>query len=152
MNEFHFLQFQKWPKINFWTEKKFKTVKNTISQILFFDLFDFTSFFAWTFLNFLAHCAIVNIISESSAMYFCNDTCIKRKARPPTSCAPSHRLLKLVYLFNCYERTCFQVSTLAKQFISMKNSLMSRSPRSLCTIFTILLTLWNYEPQNGQLI
>ena len=25
---------------------------------LFFDLFDFTSFFAWTFLNFLARCEL----------------------------------------------------------------------------------------------
>ena len=29
---FHFLQFQKWPKINFWTWKKFKTAKNAISR------------------------------------------------------------------------------------------------------------------------
>ena len=35
--------------------KKFKTVKNAISRKNFFDLFVFTSFFAWTFLNFLAH-------------------------------------------------------------------------------------------------
>jgi len=25
------------------------------------DLFDFTSIFAWTFLNFLAHCALVSV-------------------------------------------------------------------------------------------
>ena len=49
----HFLQFQKWPKMNFWTGKKFK---NAISRKKIFDLFDFTSFFAWTFLNFLARC------------------------------------------------------------------------------------------------
>ena len=28
MTKFHFLQFQKWPKINFTTGKKFKTAKN----------------------------------------------------------------------------------------------------------------------------
>ena len=28
LTKFHFLQFQKWPKINFWTGKKFKTAKN----------------------------------------------------------------------------------------------------------------------------
>ena len=30
MTKFHFLQFQKWPKSNFWTGKKFKTAKNAI--------------------------------------------------------------------------------------------------------------------------
>ena len=50
--KFHFLQFQKWQKINFWTGKKFKTAKNAISQKRFFDVFDFTSFFASTLLNF----------------------------------------------------------------------------------------------------
>ena len=57
LTKFHFLQFQKWPKINFWTGKKFETAKNAISRKNFFDLFDFTSFFAWTFLYFLAYCA-----------------------------------------------------------------------------------------------
>ena len=32
MTKFHFLQFQKWPKINFWTRKKFKTAINAISR------------------------------------------------------------------------------------------------------------------------
>ena len=45
-----FLQFQKWPKLIF--ELKFKTAKNAISHKKNFDLFDFTSFFAWTFLHF----------------------------------------------------------------------------------------------------
>ena len=53
MTKFHFLPFQKRPKINFWTGK---TAKNAISRKTIFDLFDFTNFFfAWTFLNFLAH-------------------------------------------------------------------------------------------------
>ena len=30
--KFHFLKFQKWPKINFCTGKKFKTAKNVISR------------------------------------------------------------------------------------------------------------------------
>merc|ERR1712024_108279 len=37
-------------KNQFFNWKKFK---NAISRKRFFDLFDFTSFFAWTFLNFL---------------------------------------------------------------------------------------------------
>ena len=77
LTKFHFLQFQKWPKINFWTGKKFKTAKNAISRkkikiLLNFhgkyskknrqiDLFDFTSFYAWTFLNFLACCVTASI-------------------------------------------------------------------------------------------
>ena len=32
MTKFHFLQFQKWSKINFWTGKKFKTARNAISR------------------------------------------------------------------------------------------------------------------------
>ena len=32
LTKFHFLQFQKWPKINFCTGKKFKTAKNAISR------------------------------------------------------------------------------------------------------------------------
>ena len=52
LTKFHFLQFQKWPKINFWTGKNFKTTRYAISRKKFFDLFDFTSLFAWIFLNF----------------------------------------------------------------------------------------------------
>ena len=58
-SKFHFLQFQKWPKINFWTGK---TAKNAISRKKIFDLFDFTSFFARTFLTFLAR--YVNNLSK----------------------------------------------------------------------------------------
>ena len=36
LTKFHFLQFQKWPKINFWTGKKFKTAKNAISRKLIY--------------------------------------------------------------------------------------------------------------------
>ena len=52
LTKFHFLYFQKWPKINFWTRKKFKTAKNAISRKTFFDLFDFTSFFWMDFFKF----------------------------------------------------------------------------------------------------
>ena len=38
-----------------------KTAKNAISRKNFFDLFDFTSFLAWTFLNFLAHCVVSGV-------------------------------------------------------------------------------------------
>ena len=54
--KFHFLQFQKWTKMNFWTGKKFKTLPEMKFQEKKFDLFDFTSFFAWTFLKILALC------------------------------------------------------------------------------------------------
>ena len=37
LTKFHFLPFQKWPKINFWTRKKFKTAKNAISRKKFFN-------------------------------------------------------------------------------------------------------------------
>ena len=57
----HFLQFQKWPKINFWTGKKFKTAKNNAISIhrnfmkknWFF--FYFTSFFCLDFFTWLIH-------------------------------------------------------------------------------------------------
>ena len=52
MTKFHFLQFQIWLKINFWTGKTAKTVISHTKKYLF----DFMSFFAWTFLNFLACC------------------------------------------------------------------------------------------------
>ena len=48
--KFHFFQFQKWPKINFRTGKKFKTAKNAISQKN--DLFDFPEFFCLDFFKF----------------------------------------------------------------------------------------------------
>ena len=52
----HFLQFRKWPKINFWTGKKFKTAKNAISRKNFFWFIWFYEFFCLDFLNFLADC------------------------------------------------------------------------------------------------
>ena len=63
LTKFHFLQFQKWPKINFWTEKMFKTAINAISRKKIY-LFDFMSFFAWTFLNFLASYVWGNILTR----------------------------------------------------------------------------------------
>ena len=60
--KFHFLQFLKWPKINFWTGKSLKLPKMQFHEI---DLFDFTSFFPWTFSNFLAHCSTVKKIGVS---------------------------------------------------------------------------------------
>ena len=48
LTKFHFLQFQKWSKINLWTGKKFKTARNAISRKKK-DLFDFTSFFTRLF-------------------------------------------------------------------------------------------------------
>ena len=62
----HFWQFQKWPKINFWTGKKFKTDKNAISRNLFIW---FHEFFAWTFLNFLARCVIPGSPSSAPSYY-----------------------------------------------------------------------------------
>ena len=53
----------KWPNIHFWTVKKFKTAKNAISHKKnLMDIFDFTTFFAWTFLNFLARCVLGTIL------------------------------------------------------------------------------------------
>ena len=67
LTQFHFLQFQKWQKTIFQLWKKFKTAKNAISRkkFFFFYLFDLTSFFAWTFLNFLARYWLVCWILES---------------------------------------------------------------------------------------
>ena len=44
--KFHFFQFQKWPKINFWTGKKFKTAKNAISRKNIFFFHEFLNFLA----------------------------------------------------------------------------------------------------------
>ena len=54
--KFHFLQFQKWPKINFLTGKMFKTTKSAISRKKKLFIWFHEFFFAWTFLNFLACC------------------------------------------------------------------------------------------------
>ena len=50
--KFHFLQFQNWPKINFWTRKKFKTAKNAISRKKFFWFIWFHEFFCLDFFKF----------------------------------------------------------------------------------------------------
>ena len=42
----------------------FKTAKNAISRRKSFDLFDFTSFFIWTFLNFLAQSELFKILHD----------------------------------------------------------------------------------------
>ena len=53
MTKFHFLQFQKWPKINFWTENKFNIAKNAISHKKFFLIYLISRpFYAKTFLIF----------------------------------------------------------------------------------------------------
>ena len=47
LTKFHFLQFQKWPKNNFWTGKKFKTASPEMQfhRNIFLDLFYFMDFF-----------------------------------------------------------------------------------------------------------
>ena len=54
LDKFHFLQFQ---KSTFELGKSLKLPKMQFHVKKIFDLFDFTSFFPWSFLNFLAHCA-----------------------------------------------------------------------------------------------
>ena len=49
--------------------KKFKTAKNAISRKKF-DLFDFTSFLAWTFFNFLARCMCTQEKNCAANKYF----------------------------------------------------------------------------------
>ena len=56
--KFHFLQFQKWPKINFWTGKKLKTARNAILQINNLIYLISRVFMPGLFLNFLACCEI----------------------------------------------------------------------------------------------
>ena len=53
----NFYYFKNGQKSSFELGKKFKTAKNAISRKKI-DLFDFTAFFAWTFLNFLARCVL----------------------------------------------------------------------------------------------
>ena len=52
---------------HFWKCKKCMLVKKIIREI---DLFDFTSFFAWTFLNFLAHYALIIFKKEVPLFLF----------------------------------------------------------------------------------
>ena len=71
--KFHFLQFQKWPKINFWTEKNFKTAKNAISRKKISMYIWFHEFFCLEFLNFQQHLPALppssraNFLASSSA-------------------------------------------------------------------------------------
>ena len=57
-------------KIDFWPFLKWQ--KMEFGQNIFheIDLFDFTSFFAWTFLNFLARCAAHDIHSMVNINFF----------------------------------------------------------------------------------
>ena len=68
LSKFHFLQFEKWPKINFWTGKKFKTAKNAISRKICLIYLISRVFSALTFLNFLAPCALFCL---TSYLYWC---------------------------------------------------------------------------------
>ena len=56
----HFCHFKNGQKSIFELGEKFKTAKNVISREKK-DLFDFTSFFAPEFYNFLAHCAYLPV-------------------------------------------------------------------------------------------
>ena len=51
LTKFHFLQFQKWPKINFWTGEKLKTAKNAISRKKMWFIW-FHEFFCLDFFKF----------------------------------------------------------------------------------------------------
>ena len=51
-----FKLFSSW-KIDFWPFLKWQKMKFGQKKFLEIDLLHFTSFFAWTVLNFLAHCA-----------------------------------------------------------------------------------------------
>ena len=63
------MQFQKWQK----TKKKFKTAKMQYCEKFFLIyLFDFTSFFAWTFLNFLARCVKSANFSKNNQKHYLN--------------------------------------------------------------------------------
>ena len=61
----HIWQFQTFSQFKNWFLAIFEIATNGVRSKKIFgeiDLFDFTSFFfAWTFLNFLAHCEVVEI-------------------------------------------------------------------------------------------
>ena len=66
LTNINFLQFQKWPKINFWTGQKFKTAKNAISRKMFWLIW-FHEFFCMDFLSFLAHCVVRSFLNIFSS-------------------------------------------------------------------------------------
>ena len=61
LTKFHFLQFQKWPKINFWSGGKFKTAKTAISRNTFLIYL-----ISRVFLNFLARAVPFLSVSSSN--------------------------------------------------------------------------------------
>ena len=67
MANFHFLQFQKWPKINFWTGKKFKNYQkcNFTKKKLIYLIS--RVFLPGLFLDFLARC--VTIFKKDALLY-----------------------------------------------------------------------------------
>ena len=68
--KFHFLRFQKWPKIYFSTGKKFKIAKKAIFHEFFFFIYLILQvFLPGLFLNFLSRCGSVRCIFTS---YFLN--------------------------------------------------------------------------------
>ena len=142
-----FLQFQKYPKINFWTVKKFKTARNAISCKNIFDLFDFMSLFAGTFFNFLIRCVLIDFFSWT---YFeiwvsqVNGT--ESLILFPAFCSsnsPGNLELKKSSWLSGY---------LKMEKIHFCRRKYNQHSKALCTIFTILQTLWNSEQKNGLLI
>ena len=65
-----FSNFKNGQKINFWTEKKFKTAKNAISRKKIIYLIS-RVFLPGLFLNFLAHCVLITYdVAWSDLPYF----------------------------------------------------------------------------------
>ena len=55
MTKCHFLYFQKWPKLNFWTGKILKTAKNAISQNWFIGFHHLFYLYFFKFSGLLCH-------------------------------------------------------------------------------------------------
>ena len=71
----HFWQFSPNSKINFWPFLKLQKMEFGQKKFPEIDLFDFTSFLAWTFLKFLAYCETFMISHCSRQYYKCAKSC-----------------------------------------------------------------------------
>ena len=124
------MQFQKWPKINFWTGKKFKTARNAISR------------------NFLFLFYLISRVFFLDFYKFSGPLCFQRHVliSPVVLAAFKRPLLNDLFILDCSSKLAFPPVVVINNFglskhhslnkrLKTNSGLVSKAKRIYCALF-----------------
>ena len=137
LTKFHFLPFQNWPKINFWTGKKFQTAKNAISRKKFFFWFIwFHEVFCLDFFKF------------SASLWCCRYIILTDSASTTVDSSPNHNSASMFFIV---QPLLFVISLMALFLFSLPFPFLLLEHDPILGIFLFRWIAKHLSPGFGQI-